>query len=389
MKKAIIISCFDWYEKRLYRLYERLRSEGYEVLLLNSDFDHIRKERITEQNNPGKYLRVPGYKKNVSAARIASHFIFALKTYKEVLRMRPSVVYALVPPNSVCHFINKYKKKAPETVLIYDLIDLWPESFPSATLRKLPVYGVWKNLRDKGLDLADIIVTECSYYLKEIGEEHSKKSRVLRLYKSSSPEEMNKIDSMLRNYSSQVNKKEIKICYLGSINNIIDIDSITTVANAFVKRDYRVCFNIIGDGSAREQLISALEDAGCVVEYHGLVFDDNRKRDILSNCDFGINMMKESVKVGLTLKSIDYLLYGLPLINNIKGDTWEYVEKKRVGFNFDGNVEHLVDEVTRSNVSSMKINAHKCYLQEFSKEKFESDYDSIIDSIMKKDNQTC
>ena len=146
MKKAIIISCFDWYEKRLYRLYERLSSEGYEVLLLDSDFDHIRKERITEQNNPGKYIHVPGYKKNVSAARIASHFIFAFKAYKEVLRMRPSVVYALVPPNSVCHFINKYKKKDAEAVLIYDIIDLWPESFPSATLRKLPVYGVWKKL---------------------------------------------------------------------------------------------------------------------------------------------------------------------------------------------------------------------------------------------------
>ena len=33
------------------------------------------------------------------------------------------------------------------------------------------------------------------------------------------------------------------------------------------------------------------------------------------------------------MKSIDYFSYGLPLINNIKGDTWEIVNDKGYGIN--------------------------------------------------------
>lgn len=43
--------------------------------------------------------------------------------------------------------------------------------------------------------------------------------------------------------------------------------------------------------------------------------------------------MKDSVCVGLTMKSIDYFQHGLPIINNIKADTTELVEEYKVGFN--------------------------------------------------------
>ena len=53
----------------------------------------------------------------------------------------------------------------------------------------------------------------------------------------------------------------------------------------------------------------------------------------MAQCHFGINIMKESVCVGLTMKSMDYFEYGIPLLNNIKGDTWKIIEKYGVGYN--------------------------------------------------------
>ena len=56
----------------------------------------------------------------------------------------------------------------------------------------------------------------------------------------------------------------------------------------------------------------------------------------MENCgsmSFCINIMKESVCVGLTMKSMDYFEYGIPLLNNIKGDTWKIIEKYGVGYN--------------------------------------------------------
>ena len=37
--------------------------------------------------------------------------------------------------------------------------------------------------------------------------------------------------------------------------------------------------------------------------------------------------MKDSVFVGLTMKSIDYFEAGLPILNTIKGDTWKFVDE--------------------------------------------------------------
>ena len=39
----------------------------------------------------------------------------------------------------------------------------------------------------------------------------------------------------------------------------------------------------------------------------------------------------------MTIKSMDYFSMGVPIINNIKGDTWELVEKEKVGVNVKEN----------------------------------------------------
>ncbi|MCI5920244.1 MAG: hypothetical protein MRZ75_13120 [Roseburia sp.] len=46
MKKAILISCFDWFEKRLEPIMELLEKQ-YKVNVLLSDFNHIKKEKIS------------------------------------------------------------------------------------------------------------------------------------------------------------------------------------------------------------------------------------------------------------------------------------------------------------------------------------------------------
>lgn len=44
-------------------------------------------------------------------------------------------------------------------------------------------------------------------------------------------------------------------------------------------------------------------------------------------------MMKPEVTVGLTMKSVEYLYWGLPLLNTIGGDTWRFIEESQAGFN--------------------------------------------------------
>ena len=73
--------------------------------------------------------------------------------------------------------------------------------------------------------------------------------------------------------------------------------------------------HVIGDGENRETFLEKLKSRGLEAEYYGAVYDEEAKRRILEKCGFGINMMTETVQVGLTMKSIDYFCCGLPLIN--------------------------------------------------------------------------
>lgn len=47
--------------------------------------------------------------------------------------------------------------------------------------------------------------------------------------------------------------------------------------------------------------------------------------------------MKDSVMVGLTMKSMDYMCGGLPMINTIKGDTSKICDEYSVGYNLSKN----------------------------------------------------
>ena len=76
-----------------------------------------------------------------------------------------------------------------------------------------------------------------------------------------------------------------------------------------------VTLHIIGDGESRDAFIDSMRAAGVQVEFHGKIFDPAKRQAIFDRCDFGINMMKDSVCVGLTMKSLDYFAGGLPILN--------------------------------------------------------------------------
>ena len=92
--------------------------------------------------------------------------------------------------------------------------------------------------------------------------------------------------------------------------------------------------------------------------------------------------MKDSVKVGLTIKSIDYFCYGLPIINTIKGDTWEIIEQKQVGINYFNDEKLLLDVSNYlENRPKYHIEIHNFFSDYFSLESFCKKIDLIIKNI--------
>lgn len=161
-KRAVLLSCSDHYNHRLYVIDGYLRSLGYETVYYTSDFDHTSKKGFRCTVPGCRQIHVRPYQKNLSLSRILSHRDFARLVFQELEQDPPDVVVAQLPPNYLAHYAARFKARHPETRLIFEIFDMWPETFPSGSMKRLLAlpFSVWAGLRDKNLSAADRVIPE-------------------------------------------------------------------------------------------------------------------------------------------------------------------------------------------------------------------------------------
>lgn len=341
--KAVIVNCFDTYGDRVELLRKTLVEKGFSVEVFTSDYKHIEKIYINELREGYRYFHAQPYTKNLSMERLKSHQMLSREVFSYLDKNGNDIdlLWVLLPPNTFAKDAAEIKRKHKNIKLIFDLIDLWPETMPIPVVKNLWPITVWGKIRDDNLNTADYIVTECDLYQKVLNlKQYGVPFATLYLAKEKSTQEIR----------SPQDDGRLSLCYLGSINNIIDIDAICSIIRQAEKK-YPVDLHIIGDGEKREELISRTKLSSARVFYHGKIYDEKGKQDIFNQCHYGLNIMKKSVCVGLTMKSLDYLSGGLPIINNIKGDTWDSVEKYSIGINYPEEIILKDNEKIRRRVS--------------------------------------
>ena len=144
-----------------------------------------------------------------------------------LLACKPELVYVEVPNNSLVKSSAKYKK-INNAEIIVDVFDMWPESMPVKTKNMIVNWGfdIWRNFRNKNLKFADQIWIECDYYRELLSAQKINlpmETKYLKLKNAETSIEM------------KVSEEEIDLCYLGSINNIIDISLIEKIVSEFAK----------------------------------------------------------------------------------------------------------------------------------------------------------
>jgi len=374
--RAVIVNCFFSNDERVNMLYNYFTSRECETYVVTSDFNHLYKNKRTEQKNNYYYIETKPYYQNISFKRLFSHYFFAKNALNMVERLNPDILYIVFPPNSLPYFAAKYKKEHIDVKLIFDIIDLWPESIPILGNKNFFPFNFWRKFRDNNLSFADIVITECGLY-QEVLEKflNKQKSHILYLAREDSKIEI----------SNDFDCKKLSFCYLGSINNIIGIK---VIADLIKKTSALkpVDIHIIGDGENRDLLIHEAKNSGASVFYYGKIFDDARKHDIFNKCTFGLNIMKENVRIGLTTKSIDYFEAGLPIINNIKGDTEKLVDEYAVGLNLtEIGLDNVVKEIVSMDEKElllMRRNTKNMFCTLFSVEAFNRNLDGIFKYIL-------
>ena len=374
-KTAYLISCSDHYGHRLKMADAYLSGCGYETVYITSNFDHTSKQVFT--------CRVPGcvqiparpYRKNLSVDRILSHMFFArdVFSYLEKLPQEPNVVVVLLPPNFLGHYAAKYKGKHPSVKLIFDIFDLWPETFPSGKAKKLlaPVFSVWAWIRNHSLPAADFIMTECELFRRRLGLKDENSATV---YLCAEPLSCKAAEPQLK-------EDRLDICYQGAINNINDIPPICGLLGRLAEKK-PVTLHIIGKGEREQEFIDSAKAAGAEVVFYGAVYDDAKKQQIMSKCHFGLNIMKSSVCVGLTMKSIEYFRHGLPIINSIPADTQELVEDGAGVQLQEGCAETLL-ALRNKDYVAMRQSVDRLIQTKLRKDRILAQYDVILAQVLK------
>ena len=364
--KAVVITCFESNEERVTFVMDALKTKGYEVSGISTNFSHFNKKYRDEYPEGIIGLKTERYNKNLSIKRLVSHNQFSLNAFFAIDEIKPDLIWLIAPCNSLIKRANKYKKKHPNVKLIIDIIDMWPESFPKYEKGNF-FFEKWKEYRSKNINSADELVCECDLYQEILKNEYNGKITTIHWSK----------DGQAIENEVVTNDDKLSLAYIGSINNIIDIDLISDIISVL---DRKVELHVIGDGEKLDYMKSKLSKVANVNCY-GKVYDINEKRNIFSKCHAGINIYKEGLYIGLTVKCIDYFRYGLPIINNIKGDTWNFVENNNVGINVERN--SVLDSDKLINMRKNNSNIYDFYNNNFTKEVFVNKCLEVIDRVTK------
>lgn len=363
--KVTIATCFESNEERAAYVYETCIRRGYEVKVFTSDFSHIRKEKRKSVPAPFSVVSARPYKRNLSLARMLSHSVFSKDLFSEIEKENPDLIWLMAPANSLIREAKKYKKIHPKTKLIIDIIDMWPESLPFQMNKNIFPLNLWKGIRKNNIDCADYLVTECDLYQDILKKEYHDRIRTIHWAR--------KRNTVIK--KTDLNDSQLTLCYIGSINHIIDIDRIARLISSL---KVPVNLHLIGEGESTDSFIDIVGKT-CNLIYHGPIRDEEKKAEIFRQCYAGINVYKEGLYIGLTVKCIDYFENGLPIINNIKGDTWKLVEDYRAGINIASN--NSVDPKILMNMRHDNWNIYQLFEENFSIDIFIQKCQQVIDEV--------
>jgi glycosyltransferase involved in cell wall biosynthesis len=347
---------------RLWRastIHEFCNKTGERAIYLTSTFDHYSKEQRKDKGrvliNAKEFflLRTPGYKKNISLARVADSFIFGAKVALYIIRERKKIKsifcsYPTIESSLVSVFLGRiFKIKT-----IIDVRDLWPDLFMDVitdnplkkfTLRLLLTpYFLFKYVI---FYFAEYVSAPTESFLQWTYNDNPSKFRkkniklpfaYIRGKDSIAPKNLTRFESYK------------KCVFIGTLSEkMFDFIPLKSAIDRF---DKTVVFIIVGKGPAEKFLKSYFKNNSNVIFMGWL--DKSEITGVMRYCDFAIApyTLIENFEKNIPNKIIEYLSEGLPIIYSPKGEIDHLLkdcgikynpENSGYGLTFEQSIENL------------------------------------------------
>lgn len=385
-------------------LSEFLVKAGYEVDLITSSFQHWEKqqrdlEKIQKDIEAGAYpfglrfIREPGYKKNVDPRRIVSHAI-AAKNLTKMLEEDGAydLIYCEIPPNDVALAAAEFAR-SKNIPFVPDVNDLWPEAMRMVIdipiVSDVMFYPLQKDAEKVYSLVSGVIGTSDEY------RDRPSKNQILDVPSATVyvGNELSEFDAGVEEFTPQIEKPEGEfwISYAGTIGTSYDIRTMVLAGERLKKRGKGyIKIKILGGGPMQEELELLAKEKGCDnVEFVGYA-EYPKMAAYLKRSDVLVNSFVKKAPQSIVTKIGDYLAAGRPMINTCMSPEFrQKVEKDGFGINImPEDVKILADaiesfEVHPEKCKEMGEKARQIAEEEFDRPKSYQKIEALIRQLMK------
>ncbi|HKR26884.1 MAG TPA: hypothetical protein VJT08_00865 [Terriglobales bacterium] len=324
-----------------------------DVEVVTCDFDHWTKQRReNKQVRPISritYLRTMRYRSNVGISRLLSHLLFSLSAswYFVRRRRRFDIVYVTLPFNTLAWGVFR---SARNQLKIADVTDIWPDVLPFRREHRValwPLFALWRRFFTGAVKRADVMMAVSDTFYEETLKYARPGCRSRRFY-------LGEV-GLLRDMPKA---ETLTIAYSGNIGRLYDFETLLEVLTDLGAGSIELL--IVGDGDRRDWLLTELKQRGIPHQYFGSVYDPAKLGAILCRAHLGFNGFVNT-SAAFSTKASTYFAAGLPILNSMGGDLQWLVEKRRLGFNYEGgNPQSLRSHLSELDMATVKEMSENC-----------------------------
>ncbi|HEZ1057009.1 TPA: glycosyltransferase [Neisseria meningitidis] len=309
------------YFNRFWYLAERL-SQSHDVLLITSRFRHydksFRRHEDAAATSNGrlrvKLLDEPGYRKNVSLARVASHRVFVRNLARWLHSPQAAeqdIVYSAYPLIATNLLLGKHKARLGYK-LIVDVQDVWPESFSSVVpfLKKIPHNLLpFASRANRAYRCADALVAVSQTYLDRAKEANPNVPGEAVYIGADIP----KLDAVP---AKDFGDDKTRLFYLGTLSYSYDVETVCKGVRKLLDDGENVELHIMGGGPDLEKLKQYENHA---IKFYGYL-PYSEMMSIAKGCDISVNAIHSYAMQSITNKLSDYMALQKPILNSQVND---------------------------------------------------------------------
>ena len=339
-------------------LVRELSRRGHSVRWWTSTFDHFSKRHIADcesvispwPNLEIELLHTPGYKRNVSIARLRDHRELAAR-FRERAQMTtpPDLVWASFPTIELCCEAVEFSARHGIPVVV-DIRDLWPDIFvralpalarPLGRLALLPLARRTQRALSGATRLVATSETYLTWGCERAGRPRRATDAVFPLgYEQKTIPEADLATALEFLQSRGVDSSKTIVWYVGGFGWSYDLAPVIAAARMLAEKgDTSLQFVLSGSGGKEEVLKSSAKGLGNVVFTAWL--DTAGLAAMMRIAALGLAAYSDEAAQSLPNKIFEYMSGEVPILSSLRGECAGFLRLHQCGATYSSTAEFI------------------------------------------------